>query len=463
MASDIQVTSLVGKPTGGQIAWLVLWAAPAGFSALPYMQASKVEVWVSTTNNRANAVKAGESDIGLVLQNGLPNSATRYAWARAVDRSGNAGPWYPASDTAGVAATTPNVSSVPPPNSVGPDELQDGAVTPAKLGNFTTLSSITANLGTVNTGTVTGVTFTGNIVRTASSGARVEMNGSIGVNSHQLVVYNTSNDVVARMSGSSSSARALTLTATNALLVESDTTSSSGGARFTNASQGSALHAQGSSGNGHAIRGAAAGSGLVGVTSAAGSRAFYSESGGYGPFTGTHDAFVKNTDTLLGVGDIASIVRVIIKSTADISDAVPEVARSSKARDKGVFGVMANRVPFEVRSPLAADPISGEDTDSTDPLTPSLMRRLLARNYDRVSINSIGEGQMNVCGEGGDIEIGDYICTASIPGKGMRQTIIGSSVADDTLRNYTVAKAMEAVTFSHPDEVKLVAVTYHCG
>ena len=73
-----------------------------------------------------------------------------------------------------------------------------------------------------------------------------------------------------------------------------------------------------------------------------------------------------------------------------------------------------------------------------------------------VFINSVGEGLVNVCGENGDIEIGDYITTSSMLGKGMKQD-------DDLLHNYTVAKARENVTFSSPTEVKQIACSYHCG
>lgn len=34
--------------------------------------------------------------------------------------------------------------------------------------------------------------------------------------------------------------------------------------------------------------------------------------------------------------------------------------------------------------------------------------------------NSGGEGVMNVCGEGGDLEINDFICVLFILGKGMK-------------------------------------------
>ena len=75
---------------------------------------------------------------------------------------------------------------------------------------------------------------------------------------------------------------------------------------------------------------------------------------------------------------------------------------------------------------------------------------------ERDVINALGEGAINVCGEGGDIAAGDLIVTSSTPGKGMRQ-------ADDIVRSYTVAKAREAVTFSDPSEVRTAACIFLCG
>jgi hypothetical protein len=80
----------------------------------------------------------------------------------------------------------------------------------------------------------------------------------------------------------------------------------------------------------------------------------------------------------------------------------------------------------------------------------------LAETYNNTVINGVGEGAVNVCGEGGDIAIGDLITTSSISGKGMKQS-------DNIMRSTTVAKAREAVTFSSPTEVKLVACIYLCG
>jgi hypothetical protein len=70
---------------------------------------------------------------------------------------------------------------------------------------------------------------------------------------------------------------------------------------------------------------------------------------------------------------------------------------------------------------------------------------------------SLGDGQILVCSEGGNIEIGDYICSSNIEGMGMKQD-------DDLLHNYTVAKANENVDWSNESVTsKLINCTYHCG
>ena len=74
-----------------------------------------------------------------------------------------------------------------------------------------------------------------------------------------------------------------------------------------------------------------------------------------------------------------------------------------------------------------------------------------------LGINSVGEGAINVCSENGNIEAGDYICSSSVPGKGMKQD-------DDLLHSYTVAKALESVDWEKEEtSVKMIACTYHCG
>jgi hypothetical protein len=80
----------------------------------------------------------------------------------------------------------------------------------------------------------------------------------------------------------------------------------------------------------------------------------------------------------------------------------------------------------------------------------------LAETYNNTVINGVGEGAVNVCGEGGDISIGDLIVTSSTAGKGMKQS-------DNIVRSTTVARARQGITFASPTEVKLVACIYLCG
>jgi hypothetical protein len=71
-----------------------------------------------------------------------------------------------------------------------------GTITTAKL-NVSTLSSISTNFGSVNAGTISGVTITGGIIRTASSGSRIEMSNS----PERLIVYNGSDKRIEMGSG----------------------------------------------------------------------------------------------------------------------------------------------------------------------------------------------------------------------------------------------------------------------
>ena len=75
--------------------------------------------------------------------------------------------------------------------------------------------------------------------------------------------------------------------------------------------------------------------------------------------------------------------------------------------------------------------------------------------YDYCAANAVGEGQVYVCNESGDIAAGDLIVTSSTAGVGMKQS-------DNIVRNITVAKAREAVTFTDSSPV-LVACIYLCG
>jgi hypothetical protein len=204
-----------------------------------------------------------------------------------------------------------------------------------------------------------------------------------------------------------------------------------------------------------------------------GSYAFYIYTGRGGPFTGAHDAYVDPAETL-EIGDIVVDVEIINKKS--INDIVTKVSRSNSIRQKQVVGVVslisgvnASFIPTAVSEQrTVTQPMSNpQPSDSDTPGKPDSEvsnieteflpgMESIHRINSYISINALGEGLVNVCGENGDIEIGDFITTSSMPGKGMKQD-------DDILRNYTVAKSRERMTFSSPTEVKQIACTYLCG
>jgi len=195
---------------------------------------------------------------------------------------------------------------------------------------------------------------------------------------------------------------------------------------------------------------------------------------GVGPFTGSHDGLLDYNEEFT-FGDIVIDIEVVSKKS--ISDVITKVGLSHLPRQKAVVGVICNDIDksdhipaalsdFTVNNNSESITVQINEVETTQvpsanndsKITRSVKAEFVsAYNNNRLVIfNSLGEGQINVCGEGGDIEIGDYITTSSMRGKGMNQN-------DENLKNYTVAKAREAVTFSSPTEVKTIACTYHCG
>ena len=172
---------------------------------------------------------------------------------------------------------------------------------------------------------------------------------------------------------------------------------------------------------------------------------------GYGNFTGAHEAII-GLDQPIEVGNI--LVDVCIVERDGISSATAMVSVSNKPNQKGVVGVLS------AFSGLLNTVKPSGFKESIDQETGQYIMKpsyyTYKDDYNYVNLNSVGEGQVNVCGEGGDIELGDLIVTSSIPGKGMKQ-------ADDIIRSYTVARARESVTFTSPTEVKQIACIYLCG
>lgn len=186
------------------------------------------------------------------------------------------------------------------------------------------------------------------------------------------------------------------------------------------------------------------GNGTARISLAAGTWAAYANNGSVGPFTGAHDALVSQYFEA-DEGDI--LIDTEVFSRNGISDTITRVTVSSAPAQKASIGVLASAPARLDDSHLPSAFSSRQD---------SAYQQASADGLRLVMVNSLGEGQINICGEGGDIEAGDLIVTSSMPGKGMKQL-------DDIVRSITVAKARESVTFSSPTEVKQVACIYLCG
>lgn len=197
----------------------------------------------------------------------------------------------------------------------------------------------------------------------------------------------------------------------------------------------------------HGIVGAVNGSGYGFYTTAQ----VWLENAAY-PFTGAHIVLSLEQPN---VGDILEVTNTF---NLDISNIIAYVKKAS-ILSKAVFGVYNGEVKDIMQHAIDSGML-GEDFEDSRRIKPefiAIVEDLITSNYYLYGVNAVGEGMINVCSEGGDISIGDYICSSNIPGKGMRQT-------DDILHSYTVAKALETVTWANETStIKLIACTYHCG
>jgi len=191
-------------------------------------------------------------------------------------------------------------------------------------------------------------------------------------------------------------------------------------------------------------------SGLVGP---ANGYDFYAEGTGlYGPFTGGHDSLFS-LNYAADMGDILVDDQLI--SASGLSNTIFSAVLSSTANEAGVLGVLSARVSLLADaggSPPAAFVVSGPD-----PLVLTSEWDTHKDDYELVAANGLGEGQVNVVPEGGNISKGDLIVTSSVAGKGMKQS-------DNIIRSHTVAKARSDVVWAQGDtSVKLVPCIYLCG
>ena len=274
----------------------------------------------------------------------------------------------------------------------------------------------------IDNGTITDSVITASTYRTAVSGARVQIDGD----RQQIEIFDSGGTRVAYVG--------------------------------LDPSQDATLYAQrfdsfepsivGASQSGPGVRGASAtGSGIIGASSGGGpgvegsgvSFAFYATAGVYGPFTGSHDGLLAR-DAEIEIGDVVVTEEIVARH--GVSDTLRRGARSVRRRDPAAVGVLATRRPI--------DPRHSRFASLPDGPTPQMIEA-----FDHVVINGLGEGQINVCGQGGLIRRGDLLVTSDMPGKAMRQ-------ADDVMRACTIARADEDADLGETD-VAMIACIYTCG
>ena len=348
-----------------------------------------------------------------------------------------------------------------------------------KVGN---LEAISANLGNIISGTITGA-----LIQTAASGQRVMMDNS----TNSLKVYSAAGGVIIETGGSLGTlyinSNATTFPA-SAAIINTNLASAVYGANTTGTNSfifTAGVYGLGSAANGvcgeststgvgvygvatqtgstnHGVRGVntASNGGTVtsGIVGAANAYDFYADGAGtnYGPFTGAHDVLVPIAASI-PVGYIVCDVQLIIAK--NISNTLFEVAMSASANQVplGIMvvnnGLLANAQPAAFIEKVEWIDIDGKLTSITV-MYPEYDADKDLYNY--CAANAVGEGQVYVCGESGNIAAGDLIVTSSVAGVGMKQS-------DNIVRNTTVAKARQAMTFADATTPALIACIYLCG
>lgn len=340
-------------------------------------------------------------------------------------------------------------------DAVTTNKVQAGAITSAKI-SVSQLSAISADVGSLTAGTITGLT-----VRTGSGSSRIEMtSGGSYPNAITAYVGGTAVATFAGNDGGTGGFLAIVGDFSAGYPARFQNTSTTGGGGGLGGGAITAISVAGytisavqsASGAGTplpttAITGenTSGGDGHIGRSSGAGSWAFYDNSGtGYGPFTGAHDGLLPLT-VEPEPGDLLVDGPVVRKL---LSDVICETELSSEAEQVGVLGVFVRR--YQPSTEWA--PASMLDDDRL----PVAEWAGWCATHDLAVINAIGEGCINVCGQGGNIAKGDLLCASDVPGKAMKQ-------ADNIVRNYSVARAREDVTFDDPADHVQIACVYGCG
>lgn len=415
-----------------------------------------VEVWENTTSSTAGRYFVGETRATGFVRTGLAPSTTRHFWVRSRDLSGNLSAF-----SASVSAT----SSV-----IVADDIADNAITAGKI----------------QAGAIDGIQITGSVIRTNATTTRVQLDTT----GNKLTVLRGGSEIVKIAAPQEDTYGVMTVfpsgdafgiasTGSGAQVVGLLTSGTTGPAAVSGlgyVTDGSRIGVRGTTSLGVGVQGEAGqpiaegsqgigvfGRGVVGVVGRGridnalpGVRSDRGSDGAaglgtmqaaaYNNFTGAHlDAIAKTEE--VEPGDI--LVPAGIVARVSVLDALIYVARSTGV-NQAAAGVFVGRMP------LTASPLLIETDAATGHTSLKAEYAALGATHDLAHHAALGEGCMNVCGEGGDIQPGDLIVSSSIPGKGMRK-------ANNTMDSTAVAKAREAMTFDSATDVTLVAVAFLCG
>lgn len=344
-------------------------------------------------------------------------------------------------------------------STISGSNIAGATITGANISNSTITN---AHINDLSADKINAGILTGRTIRTAASGRRAVIESS----SNDIRFYNASGQVVVIVGDYSgvygASSGYFGLNAPTAVGVTADgttygavgTTTSIGGAAvngeatYTGTAPTTAVRGRSRANN-------ATAQGVYGISdygravAGQGSTwAFYAITGGYGPFTGAHDAVIDKEDSIT-LGDI--VVDGTLVGSWGVSDAMFEAVVST-ASNQFALGVYAGRAA----APLISEESPSIPYPSLNNLTESEYNALCEDN-DIAVVNGLGEGLINVCDYNGDISVGDLIVTCPVPGKGAKQ-------ADDIVRSYTVARARQAVTWaSEPGTTKLIPCIYLSG
>ncbi|WP_020408919.1 hypothetical protein [Hahella ganghwensis] len=326
------------------------------------------------------------------------------------------------------------------------------------------ISAPTITGGSINGTSVTATTITGGTIQTSTTGARTEIsdatdqirvfndtgNGTIDrtitlgdndsiYNDCHLVVGNTSSNWTRNgIFGGSYSKAGILGRSINSNGVEGralGTSAGSVGVRGSHSQNGRGVYAT-----------SYGGTACEAATSIGPSYDFYASGAGtnYGPFTGAHDALLPKIGPPYEPGDIVKAGLVIARR--GVSNTILGIEVQDSPASKDTFGVIVwtKELPEQDVGPVSMRLMPEEEYVNKSNL------------YYLASVNGVGEGQINICDEGGDIEVGDLITSSSTLGKGMLYS--GSDM------RVVVAKAMEPVTWADESETtKQIACIYLCG